>query len=559
MIRRPGGALFPYARRVAGGDPQRSYRYATAFCLFAATLVTYFPVADHQFLNYDDLQLVVHNPTLTRAPTLWNLLSHFQARGPADDNWLPLYWISLQLGFALHGPDPAGFLLTNVLIHAASAVLLAAALRRLSGAHWRSAFVAAVFALHPLHVESVAWVAERKDVLAGFFWMLGLYAYARYAERPASKARYLAVALCLALGLLCKSTLVSFPLVLLLLDVWPLDRLRRAPRRVLLEKLPLLALAAIASAVTLHAQATIGNLAVADMIGPGSRLANAIESYWHYLADAVWPTGLAALYPHPYLLAPASSADAIRAGALGLALIASTALVLAASRRRPYLGVGWLWYLVTLLPMIGLVHVGLQARADRYMYLPLQGLSIMLAWGVADLVPAARRKRIAALAGAVLVALALVTRSQLCHWRDSIALFAHSVAVTERNFYAHERLAYELLQVDRVDEARAHYLAAIAIVPRYAPLHYDLGLAHERAGDRDAAIAAYRDALRWQPGLIRAHGSLGLLLLEAGRLAEASRHLRVAALALPEASEYRAALEEVQRQRRSPGSGTAQP
>ncbi len=559
MIGRRGGALFPYARRVADGDLDRSYRYIAAVCLFAATLVTYFPVVDHEFLNYDDLQLIVHNPTLTRAPTVSNLLSHFQARGPADDNWLPLYWISLQLGFALHGPDAAGFLLTNVLIHAASAVLLSAALRRLSGARWRSAFVAAVFALHPLHVESVAWVAERKDVLAGFFWMLGLYAYARYAERPASMARYLAVVLYLALGLLCKSTLVSFPVVLLLLDVWPLDRLRGATARVLLEKVPLLALAAIASVVTIHSQGTIGGIAVREMIGLGSRLANAIESYWHYLADALWPAGLAALYPHPYLLGPASSADAITAGALGIALIGSTGLVLAASRKRPYLGVGWLWYLVTLVPMIGLVQVGLQARADRYMYLPLQGLSIMLAWGVADLVPPARRKLISALAGAVLVALAVVTRLQLEHWRDSIALFARSVAVTERNFYAHERLGYELLELGRAEEARDHYLAAIAIAPRYGPLHYSLGLAHQRAGDRDAAIAACREALRLQPGLVRARGALGLLLLEAGRLAEASRQLRIATLAMPDAIEYREALAEVQRQRGSPGPGAAQP
>lgn len=526
-------------------------------CLFASTCMIYSSVAHHEFVNYDDLSLILNNPSLTQPATLANLISHFYA--PFMGNLLPLYWISMQLGFALHGPDPAAFLLTNVFIHATSAVLLFAALRRLTGAVWRSAFVAAVFALHPLHVESVAWVVERKDVLAGLFWMLGLYAYARYTELPASKTRYLAVLLCLSLGLMSKSTLVTFPAVLLLLDVWPLDRLRSARRRVLLEKLPMFALVAFASHVTVAAQRTAGNFASGAGMGFGSRLTNAIESYWNYLYDAVWPAGLTALYPHPYLLEPPSQQAAIAAAGFGIALIGLTGLILRTSRKRPYLGVGWLWYLGTLVPMIGLVQVGEQARADRYMYLPLVGLSIMLAWGVGEILASRRRRLAGVLAGASLAALALVTRLQLDHWENSIVLYERAVAVTDRNRYARERLAFELLQVDRFEEARGQYRAAMLIEPRRGPLYYGLALAYEREGDSAAAIAAYRDGLRVQPNMVLAHGSLGLLLLQEGRLASAKRHLLVATRDLPDSIEYRDALAAVLSQLERTERGFAPP
>ncbi len=539
-------------------DPDRVLQYVVGFCLFALTFVTYSVVLHHEFVNYDDLSLIVNNPRLTRPVSFFNLLSHFDATDADNGTWLPLYWISMHLGFALHGPNPASFLLTNVLIHAASAVCLFAALRRLTGALWRSAFVAAVFALHPLHVESVAWVTERKDVLAGLFWMLGLYVYAHYTKAPSSKTRYLGVLLCLTLGLMSKSTLVTFPAVLLLLDIWPLDRLRAAKRRVLLEKIPMFALVAIAGSVTLLSQRAGGYLVLGAKIGFGSRLANAIESYWRYLLDAIWPVKLAALYPHPYLLAPVSGRAAMTAAGLGIGLVALTGVILMVSRRRPYLGVGWLWYLGTLVPMIGLVQFGAQARADRYMYLPLVGLSIMLAWGIGDLVPANRRKLSAALAGAALIALTIVTRVQIGHWENSIALFERAVAVTERNFYAHERLAYELLEAERFEEARGHYLAAIAIAPWYGPFYYSLALTYERAGDDDAAIAAHQKALRVKPNMVPSHGSLGLLLLRAGQPARARRHLLIATRAMPDSAEYRDALAAVMSELERAKSGDPQ-
>ena len=548
--------------RLGGGasaadvDSGRKRAVAISLCLFGSVLLVYAPVAHHEFVNYDDLILIVHNPNLTRPASLSNLLAHFQE--PFRGNLLPVYWISLHLGRALHGPDPAAFLLTNVFIHAASSVLLFAALRRMTGAAGRSAFVAAVFGLHPLHVESVAWATERKDVLAGFFWMLGMYAYARYTEDPRSRPRYLAVLLCLALGLMSKSILVTFPFVLLLLDVWPLGRLRGDARRVLLEKIPMFALVACASVVTVLTHRETAIFGAGTQMGIGSRVANAIESCWSYLADAVWPTGLAALYPHPYLIAPPSRAEALAAGALGAALIAATALVLLASRKRPYLGVGWLWYLGTLVPVLGLVQLGLQSRADRYLYLPLQGLAIMLAWGVAELVPQ-RRRLLAGLAVAALAALAVVTRFQLRHWENSLSLFTRAISVTERNFYGHERLAYELLEAGRADEARDHYRAALEIAPWYTPLYYSLGLAQERAGDRDAAIVAYRQAVRFQPDLAEAHGALGLLLLDAGNLVGARFQLREAIRAMPESTRYREALDEVERRLASAAAGTSQP
>jgi hypothetical protein len=525
---------------VAAQDPDRKLRSAIGLCLFLSTFAVYAPVAQHEFLNYDDLRLIVYNPKLLQPATLSNLLVHFYE--PITSNYLPLYWISLQLGFAVHGANPAAFLLTNVLIHAISAVVLFVALGRLTGSVWRSAFVAAVFGVHPLHVESVAWVVERKDVMAGLFWMLGLYAYSFYTESPHTKLRYFAVMLCLALGLLSKSTLVTFPAVLLLLDAWPLDRLRSETRRVLLEKVPMFVLAAAASGVTLLSQREAGNLAPSAGMGVGSRLPNAVESYWSYLFDSVWPSGLAALYPHPYLLAPVSGRTAMVAWGLGIALVGLTFLIVVASRKRPYLGVGWFWYLGTLIPMIGLVQVGIQARADRYMYLPLVGLSILVAWGVADLAVSRRRKLVASLAAAVLIAMALVTRLQLAYWENTIALFSRAVAVTERNRYAHERLGFELLQVDRPEEAREHYRTAISIEPTYAPLYYGLAVSFEDAGDYEDAMAAYRNALRHEPGMVLARGSLGLLLLQEGHPAAAKGHLLAATRAMPESIEYRDAL-----------------
>jgi hypothetical protein len=308
-------------------------------------------------------------------------------------------------------------------------VLLFLALARMTGALGCSAFVAAVFAVHPLHVESVAWATERKDVLAGFFFSLTLLAYARFAERPDSKRSYALVLAALACALLSKPTAVTLPLVLLLLDFWPLGRLSWAAsaRRVWLEKLPMLALALAAALVTLLVQRSGGGMEFADRVLPlGVRLWNALDSYGVYLAQTVWPAGLSVFYPHP--VEGISQGRALVSGAL---LVAVTAGALALARRAPYLLVGWLWFLITLIPMIGIVQVGVQAHADRYMYLPLQGLSIALAWGAVDLLGRSpQRRRALAIAGAVAVGvLAIAAHRQVAIWRDSLTLFGRAVAL----------------------------------------------------------------------------------------------------------------------------------
>jgi len=521
----------------------RSLRRAIQIGLFVATLAVYSRVAGHEFVNYDDFVDIVQNPNLAGSPTPLALLRHFWT--PYDGNWLPLYWISLHLGMGMHGASAPAFLLTNVVLHAASSVVLFVALERMTGAIARSAFVAAVFALHPLHVESVAWATERKDVLAGLFFMLGLYAWALRVESP-TRWRRIAPLLCLVLGLLSKSVLVTFPFVLLLLDVWPLGRLRRdSVRALVIEKLPYFVLVGMASAVTVAVQESAGQMHFGTRLGLSARLVNAVRSYWLYLADAVWPTGLAVLYPHPFAMAPPTDADLWVAAIQALSLVAATTLVLLVARSHPYLPVGWLWYLGTLVPMIGLVHVGLQSRADRYMYVPLVGLAIAVTWGIAELVSKRPLLRRATAIGAigVLAALAVATRIQLATWQDTISLFSRAAAVTERNRFAHENLAFALSLAGRDREAIEHFEEASRIDPRRSKSIFALATLQRRVGRRDEAIVSYQRGIEIEPKKIRAHGELGVLLVEAGRFDEALPHLELALAHLPEDVEFRAARE----------------
>ncbi|MDJ0851101.1 MAG: hypothetical protein QNK04_22240 [Myxococcota bacterium] len=411
-------------------------------------------------------------------------------------------------------------------------MLLFFALAELSGAVGRSAFVAAVFAVHPLHVESVAWATERKDVVSGVFFMLSLLAYARYAARR-SGGRYAVVLLCVAAGLLAKPTLVTLPFVLLLLDFWPLQRLGRGA---LLEKLPLLLLAAGVSGATYLAQAEAGAGAYGAEIPLTWRLANAVDAYAVYLWKSLWPTGLAAFYPHPLDSLPAWRV------VVGLALLAAiSAAALALRRRSPYVLVGWLWYLGMLVPMIGIVQVGEQARADRYTYLPQVGLAIALAWGVVDLAgDRARRKGLAAVGALVVVALAVVANRQVTTWRNSLALFEHARAVTAESFFVHLRLATAHLRAGRLADAERHYRRGFALDPergRSRLVHFHLGMAHEdeRRGDAEAEMARYRAVLAIVPDHPRANARLGLALVGRGRASQARSHLELALAAEPSA------------------------
>jgi tetratricopeptide (TPR) repeat protein len=519
----PAGAAPPEPRR-------RRLRVAIAFALIAATFAVYGRVAGHAFVDLDDRIVIVENPLVLDGATPASLLRAFLE--PAEANWVPLTWISLQLGYALHGLAPAGFLLTNVALHALASVLLFFALLRLTGALWASAFVAAVFALHPLHVESVAWAASRKDVLSGVFFMLTLLAWARFAERP-TRARYATVALTLACGLLSKPTLVTTPFVLCLLDAWPLGRFagvsgpRAVARRaadLLLEKLPLLALSAAASAITYAVQESVGAIGIGAQIPLAMRWTNALDSLRIYLAQSVWPSGLAVYYPHPL---GGLGLPRLAAGAALLALL--TALALASARRRPYLCVGWLWFLGMLVPVIGLVQVGVQAHADRYMYLPLIGLALAPAFLAAELVRERPRLRAPATAAAVLalVALALGAARQVGSFRDAVALHTRTVAVTEGSFLAHFRLAEALRRAGRLAEAERELRSALALEPRRATLRISLADLLVRRGRIEEAIAQLRLAAAADPGrsaLVRAAvRSLADDRAAAGRAGEAAR------------------------------------
>jgi Tfp pilus assembly protein PilF len=490
-------------------------RLAVAAGIVVLVWAVFAQVRHHDFVNYDDRIYVVENPMLKRGLGPDTLARAFR---PYENNWIPLTWISLQVGHALHGMSPAGFLLSNVALHAASAVLLFALLLQCTGALGRSAFVAAVFAVHPLHVESVAWVSERKDALSGLFFMLTLWAWVRYARQPGI-ARYAAVLLALALGLMAKPMLVTLPLVLLLLDHWPLERLRRAPGRALWEKLPLLALAALAAGITFAVQRATGAMAGQESLPLGWRFANALDAQLAYLVHVFWPSGLAPFYPHPGRDLPLW-----RAGVAGALLLGITAATLRLWRSRPYAVVGWLWYLGMMLPVSGLVQVGLQARADRYTYLPLIGLSIAVAWGAHDLVRA--RRALAGAAALATAALAAVAWLQVDHWRDTGALFARAVAVTRDNYLAHHAVGTELLRAGRPEEARPHFEEALRIKPSWPGAHFGLAEALSAEGEHAAALARYQAGLRLAPRNLRGRIGYGKALADAGRYEEAIHQLR---------------------------------
>jgi tetratricopeptide (TPR) repeat protein len=520
--------------RAGVGVPSRS---VVALCLAVLAFALYAPVRHHAFVDYDDDRTIVENPNL-RLPL--DAAALRRALEPYETNWIPLTWLSLHLDHRLWGAWPAGTLLENAALHALSAAILFVALAQLTGAVGRSAFVAALFAVHPLHVESVAWASERKDALSGVFWMLGLLAYAHYAAKP-TLIRYGLVFTSLALGLLAKPGLVTFPFVLWLLDLWPLGRLRRVPaadararrelRRAIVEKLPLLALAAAASALTFVVQRRRGAMTELDEYPLVYRLMNAAEAALAYVGDAFWPTRLAVFYPHPGL-----AISPWRAAGCALVLIALSAAALRLRRTRPYLAVGWLWYLGTLVPVSGIVQVGLQARADRYTYIPLVGLGIALAWGAVDLAQIWRvsRRALAALAGVALAALCVGTRLQLRHWRDSVSLFERAVAISPESSVASHHLGLALVNAGRALDARPHLERAIERGAESAEARAGLAVAYEELGHYPESIENDRIALRLEPGLLFATLHLARILAtcpdpelrdpaEAVRLAEAAR------------------------------------
>jgi hypothetical protein len=463
--------------------------------LLALTAAAYLPLWHNDFINYDDPHYITENPEvmagLSAAGLRWALTND---HGPY---WQPLTWLSLQCDahfFSARGPNgevvlsPTAFHAENLAWHAAGALVLFGALYRLTGARWRSFLVAALFALHPMHVESVAWATERKDVLSGFFGALTLWAYVRYRERP-GWGWYLAVVAAFALSLLCKPMLMTLPCVLLLLDYWPLGRWapqqgRAALGRLAWEKAPLFVLAVACALITIGAREHHGALVSVSDISLSARLGNALSAYGWYLSASFWPTRLAILYPHPHENWSAAQALAGAACLLGV-----TALALWQAHRRAWLLVGWLWFVGMLVPVSGLAQGGTQAWADRFSYWPHVGLFIAVAWGLGELAERARVPRLlrAAAAALVLGALAALTWAQVGHWRNSVTLWERAVAVTQDNHRAHQYLSGCYREQGRLEEAERHMNEALRI---------QVGLLHGRA--RQGAPAASRTSkARW--------------------------------------------------------------
>jgi len=544
-----------------------------AALLAILTALTFCRAARFDFVTIDDGSYVYNNPYVKTGLSQRNIVWAFTREHSA--NWHPVTWISHMVDVELFGLKAWGHHLTNVAIHIANAMLLYLLLVSTTGFVWRSAFVAALFAVHPLHIESVAWVSERKDVLSTLFWMLTSIAYVRYARKP-SVGKYVPVILLFALGLMAKPMLVSLPIILLLMDYWPLvrgwkhhspspstrqtkrDALQRssgqanAPkgehlankekvpdpiasslpsiRSVLSavpEKIPLFALAAASCIVTLVAQKAGGAIGSMEVYPLGVRVANALVSYIAYLWKMLWPQGLAVLYPHP-----GNSIPVWQVTACTLLMIALTYAAVRAARRAPYVTVGWLWYVVTLIPVIGLVQVGQQAMADRYTYIPLIGLFVIIAWGVPDLLelfgvrikPAA----IGTSATIIIFVLAVTTILNLGHWQNGVTLMQHALAVSGGHEMLRHTLADALFEAGKPEAAIRQYRLAIRRKPDFAEAYNGIGYILMRQGKTHEAEVNFRKAIRIKPTLASAHNNLGQSLLSRGRVDEAITHLKKA-------------------------------
>jgi tetratricopeptide (TPR) repeat protein len=489
------------------------------FLLLAVGLV-FGQTVRHAFVNLDDNVYVYENPHVSRGLTVPGLVWAFSHSHVA--NWHPLTWISLMLDCQIYGRHAGGHHLTNVLLHAATAILLLLALRQMTGDLWSSVFVAALFAVHPLRAESVAWVTERKDVLSGLFFLLTIAAYLRYVRHPFSPTRYLTVVVLLALGLMAKPMLVTLPLALLLLDYWPLGRFPFR-WRLLIEKIPFFALAAVSCALTLGAQGE--SLALNERLSLSWRIGNALISYVAYLGRFFYPVGLAALYPR--------TGPDLPIGKLCLAvfvLAGITAAALMGRKRCPYLLVGWLWYLLMMAPVIGVVLVGLETTADRFTYLPQIGLAIALAYGTADALRLwPLRRWLCPAASALLLGIFMGSAwRQTSFWRDSETLWTHTLACTSQNSAAHNAFGNALVDCGRIDDAMTHYRKAIDIRPNYAAAHFNLGVALAGLGRPDEAIEQYRATIVIKSDDAKAHNNLGNALLARGQLDGAMTHCREA-------------------------------
>ena len=491
-------------------------------CLILATaiLIVYWQVRHYEFIYLDDYLYVVDNHNLQNAFIFKGFTWAFTTLHAGF--WQPLTWLSLMLDYTLYGMNAGGYHWTNVLFHIANSILVFLVLKQMTGARWQSGVVAALFALHPLHVESVAWVTERKDVLSGFFWMLTMGMYAFYVQRPAI-SRYLLVLLVFTLGLMTKPMLVTLPFVLLLLDYWPLKRIRITISRLVLEKIPFIVLSILVNVATFYAQRHAGGLSSLDVIPLHLRIANVLNSYVSYIEKMVWPHNLAIFYPYSDVAQPLWQIILF-----GLFILFVGSIVVYMLRGYPYLAVGWFWYLGTLVPVSGIVQTGGQAMADRFTYIPLLGLFIMIAWGIPDLIKTwhYRKEFISIMTGTILVILTICTWLQLQHWQNNRTIFKNALNVTKNNYVAHSNMGSVLLKERRFNEAIVHFAETIRIKPDDVEACNNLGYAYIFQGDLDRATFYFLEATRIKPGHVKANNNLGHVFLKQKRFNEAINRYR---------------------------------
>jgi len=497
-------------------------------CLFLvmATLSVYWQTRNYEFVNFDDTLYVTGNQYVQKGLTFKNIIWSFTKATESTNYWAPLVWISFLLDYECYGTDAGGYHLTNLFLHIANTLLLFLIFRQITGYLWRSAMVAALFAIHPLHVESVAWVTERKDVLSTFFWMLTIWAYGRYARKPELK-KYIILLLLFIMGIMSKPMVVTLPFVLLLFDYWPLKRISQwTPSlcfSLILEKIPLFIMALIASIATFITQKAEGTVPSLDVFPLSVRIENVFVSYVSYIKKMVWPYPLAPLYPHPGDLPLWQAAGAF------LLIIVITIMAIMRGKHSPWFAVGWLWFIGTLVPVIGFVVIGPHAMADRYTYVPLIGLFIIAAWSISECTEQHITKLfLPFIAISILSILMILSFFQVQYWKNNLTLFEHTAKVTSDNYLIHNNLGNALAKHGRLGDAVKHFKEALRVKPDYGNAHYNLGIVLEKQGQVNSAINHYKEALRIKPGSAQTHNNMGIALKKQGDFDKAIKHYKEA-------------------------------